>query len=205
MRVTIKSVQYRRKREGMTDYRKRLKYLSSGVPRLVIRRSLRYYIAQLVVYAPKGDKTVAVANSGELKKFGWTNGSGNMPSAYLTGLLLAKRAVAAKHSEGIVDLGLNISIGGSCFYAVVKGAIDGGMKIPCGEEALPSKERLEGSHIANYASMLKSKSEAEYKKRYSAIIKSGADPAKISEQFQKAKETILKNSGLKVQKNEKQQ
>ena len=41
---------YRRKREGKTDYRKRLRLLLSGKPRLVIRRSLRDISAQVIEY-----------------------------------------------------------------------------------------------------------------------------------------------------------
>ena len=38
---------YRRKREGRTNYKKRLALLKSGQPRLVIRRSNRYLQFQL--------------------------------------------------------------------------------------------------------------------------------------------------------------
>ena len=43
-------------------------------------------------YHPEGDRVVTYAHSMELKKFGWKKNSGNIPSAYLVGLLLGKRA-----------------------------------------------------------------------------------------------------------------
>ena len=49
-------VPFRRKREGKTDYRRRLKLLLSGKPRLVVRKTSNHAIAQLVEYTLQGDK-----------------------------------------------------------------------------------------------------------------------------------------------------
>ena len=51
-------VPFRRRREGKTDYRKRLKLLLSRKPRLVVRKSLNNIIAQIVEYDEKGDRVV---------------------------------------------------------------------------------------------------------------------------------------------------
>jgi len=143
-------VMYRRKREGRTNYRKRLKLLMSGSPRLVIRRTNKNIIVQIVRYSDTGDAVVVTANSSELKKQGWNHATGNIPAAYLTGILAAKKALSKKTTNAIVDLGLQTPSSGSRMYAVVKGAIDAGMTIPCSEEAFPSEERLKGTHIDAY-------------------------------------------------------
>ena len=62
---------FRRRREGKTNYKKRLKLLLSKKPRLVVRKSLKYIRAQIVEFDKKGDKTLASAFSRELKKLGW--------------------------------------------------------------------------------------------------------------------------------------
>ena len=92
MNTTIKSVPFRRKREGKTNYKKRLKILLHRKPRLVIRKSLNSIIAQIVEYNADGDKVVLSAHSKELGKFGWKPNKGNLPSAYLIGLLIGKKA-----------------------------------------------------------------------------------------------------------------
>ena len=43
-------VPFKRKREGKTDYKKRLKLLSSSKPRLVIRKSLKNMTVQIIEY-----------------------------------------------------------------------------------------------------------------------------------------------------------
>ncbi len=147
---TIYRVKFRRRREGKTNYKKRLALVKSEKPRLVIRVLNRQVIAQLVIYDPRGDKVVASASSHELKKFGWEGHPGNAPSAYLTGLLLGTRAKKKGYSEAILDIGLHTPVPGSNVYAALKGAVDGGLDVPHSEEVLPSEDRIRGSIIAEY-------------------------------------------------------
>lgn len=70
MRRVIKVVNFRRKREGRTDYKKRLKMLVSSIPRLVVRRTNKSIIVQVVEYSENGDKVIITANGSELKKHG---------------------------------------------------------------------------------------------------------------------------------------
>jgi len=139
---------FRRRREGKTNYAKRLQLLRSEKPRLAIRKSLKYLQAQIVEYDEIGDKTVASANSKELKKFGWKFSCKNTPAAYLTGLIIGKRAVAAKIKEAVLDIGLYESTKGSKIYALVKGTIFAGLNIKSSENVMPSDERISGEHIA---------------------------------------------------------
>lgn len=141
---------YRRKREGKTNYKKRLKLLLSGKPRLVIRPSLKNVTAQIIEYNPKGDQTIASAHSRELAKFEWKFSTGNVTTAYLTGLLLGKKALKKKIKEAILDIGLRTPIKGSKVFACLKGVVDAGVSVPVSEEILPSPERISGKHIADY-------------------------------------------------------
>ena len=57
---------FKRKTLGITDYKKRLRLLASNKPRLVVRRSLRHSIAQIIEYNEKGDKVLVSATTREL-------------------------------------------------------------------------------------------------------------------------------------------
>ncbi len=143
------AVPYRRKREGKTNYHKRLSLLKSGKMRLVIRKSLKNTKAQIVEYVPQGDRVVASAFTAELKKLGWNHATGNIPAAYLIGVLLAARAKEKDIKEAIVDLGLQQNTRGR-LMAVVKGCKDAGLAVPVEEAALPADERVMGKHVASY-------------------------------------------------------
>ena len=146
---------FKRRRLGKTDYRKRLKLLLSKKPRLVVRRSLKYILAQIVEFSKEGDKTLAQASSKELKKLGWEFACDNLPAAYLTGLLIGRKALAKGIEESILDSGLYSSTKGNRIFAVVKGAIDAGLKIPVDEAVLPTEERIKGLHISSYLEKFK--------------------------------------------------
>lgn len=150
----MRFVKYRRKREGKTDYRKRLRLLVSGSNRMVIRKTNKHIILQIIEYFEDGDKVLVTVNSSELKKYGWNKATGNIPASYLTGLILAKKALRKSIDSAIVDIGLQTPTKGSRLFAAVKGAIDGGMKISCSDDAFPSIERINGTHISKEMSLL---------------------------------------------------
>jgi large subunit ribosomal protein L18 len=151
MRHVIKVRKFKRKTEGRTDYRKRLKMLISGMPRLVIRRTNKNMIVQVVEYSENGDHVVVTANSSELKKLGWKHATSNLPAAYLTGMLAAQKAKKKGVENAIVDLGLQPVKKGAKLYSAVKGAKDNGLSIPASEEVFPTEDRISGKHIAAYA------------------------------------------------------
>ncbi|MBS3055516.1 MAG: 50S ribosomal protein L18 [Candidatus Aenigmarchaeota archaeon] len=139
---------FKRRRLGKTDYTNRLKLLSSKKPRLVVRRSSNYITAQIINFELIGDKTLVSASSKELKKMGWKFSTDNLPASYLTGMIVAKKAGKKGIKEAILDSGLYASTKGNRIYAVVKGAIDGGLNIPINEEILPTEDRIKGTHIS---------------------------------------------------------
>ncbi len=189
MKKTHFNLKVKRRRKGVTDYKKRLKILLSGKPRLVVRKTLNNILAQIIEYAPQGDKVVISAHSSELKKFGWSAGTGNLPSAYLTGLLLGKKAKKKGVKEAVLDIGLNIPTKGGKLYAALKGAVDGGINIPHSEEILPSQERIKGAHISSFSKLLKD-GKVKSDKQFAAYAKGSADPLKMNDYFDNVKKKI---------------
>ena len=143
------SVRFKRRREGKTNYPKRIAMLKSGEPRLIVRRSNNYIQLQFVKYDSKGDKTLIMVNSIILqKKYGWKYGCKNTPAAYLTGLLAGKLAVKAGISKAIADVGLRAKTKGARIFAAIKGAADAGLKINVNPKILPAEDRILGKHIS---------------------------------------------------------
>lgn len=160
---------FRRRREEKTNYVKRLGMLKCGQMRLVVRKSNNNTTVQMVKYEKRGDEIIASAISKELAGFGWGAHTGNVPSAYLTGLLCGFRARKKGTESAILDIGLNTPVHGSRIFAALKGAVDAGLKVKCDESVFPSAERVCGKHINE----------------------------KVSEQFEKVKAEIAGRQGGK--------
>lgn len=141
-------VAFRRRREGRTDYRQRARLLRAGVPRAVVRTSLRHASVQMIEYDAKGDRVLASAHSNELAESGWDKSTGNLPAAYLTGYLAGLRAKKKGVEEAVLDIGLKEPVKGAACFAVLKGLLDAGVEIPHGEEVLPPQDRIMGKHIS---------------------------------------------------------
>ena len=174
-------VQFRRKREGRTDYRHRLRLLRSGKPRLVTRISLKHITAQVVRATIKGDLTLASAHSKELEKLGWKGHTSNTPAAYLVGMLCGRRALKIGVGECVLDIGMHDPTPRAKVFAVTKGALDVGLQIPHDEGVLPSDERVRGEHVAKYAAKLKEKDEKIYRTRFSAYLERGLPPEQLKD------------------------
>ncbi len=141
-------VPFRRKREGKTDYRKRAKLVMSGKPRLVVRKSLKYVVVQLIEYHPTGDVTVASASSKELKGLGWKGGASNIQAFYLTGLMCGLRVVVdKKHKVAVFDSGHYSLNKKSKIFAALKGSLDAGMDIPHSSDVLPDDETVKDKDV----------------------------------------------------------
>ncbi|MFT4891261.1 MAG: large subunit ribosomal protein L18 [Halobacteriales archaeon] len=170
----------RRRREVRTDYHQRLRLLKSGKPRLVARKSNKHVTAQLVTAGPDGDETVASAHSSDLAEYGWEAPTGNLPAAYLTGLLAGKRALDAGLDEAVLDIGLNTATPGGKVFAVQEGAIDAGLEVPHNDSVLADWSRTRGEHIAAYAEQL---DEPLYGGEFDAID--------LPEHFDDVRETLI--------------
>lgn len=144
-----KKVPHRRRREKKTNYKKRLKLLKSGEYRLVIRKSNNSTLGQIIKYEPKGDKTIVSSGSLKLEKFGWKKHSGNIPAAYLAGLLLGEKSKEENIKKAVLDIGLQESTKGNRIYAFLKGVVDSGIDVPHSKKILPSEDRIKGKHIGD--------------------------------------------------------
>ncbi len=140
--------QKRRRRENKTDYKARRNLLLSGLPRIVVRRTNKYFILQSVESIEAQDKVISTMNSKELIKHGWDKKkSGSLksiPAGYLAGLMFAKKLGKGKY---IMDLGMTRTGKGRRIFSVVAGLVDGGLDIPVNKKVFPSEERLMGEHI----------------------------------------------------------
>lgn len=141
-------VKPRRRRQGRTDYRKRLRLLKSRKIRIVVRKSLKNTQIQFIEYKEEGDKIIASAKSNELlSKYDWKHSTASTPAAYLTGLLAGKRATDKGISECVLDIGRHQPVTGSKLFASLKGIVDAGVDCPFSEEKLPKEDRLMGKHL----------------------------------------------------------
>jgi len=179
------TVPMRRRREARTDYHQRLRLLKSGKPRLVARKSNKHVRAQLVTTGPQGDRTVAAAHSGDLREYGWEAPTGNMPAAYLTGLLAGLRALEAGLEAAVLDIGLNSPTPGSKVFAVQEGAIDAGLEVPHNDDVLADWSRTRGEHIAEYA-----------EQREDPLYSGDFDATDLPEHFDDMRDTLLDGENL---------
>lgn len=136
----------RRRLEKKTDYKLRFGLLKSGKTRLVIRKTNKYLIAQIVSTEIAQDKVLIGMSTKDLLSNGWPKEKSgslkSLPACYSLGFILGKEMKTKKISESILDLGMHRNIHKSRIYALVKGVIDAGISIPCSEEALPTEQDL---------------------------------------------------------------
>jgi len=180
-------VAFKRRKEGKTDYGARLKLIELDKLRMVVRITNSHVISQIIKVAPEGDKTVISAHSNEIKKMGWLGSTKNSSAAYLTGFLCGKKALNEGIDGAILDIGLKSPTKGTKVFAVLKGAVDAGFNIPHGDAILPSDERINGEHVAQYAESL---SDDEVNEKFSGYIKNGLSPKDLPDHFGKIKQKI---------------
>jgi len=145
-------------------------------------------------------------------RYGLPVGLTNYSAAYCTGLLCARRLLNhfgidsqfpgtpkfdEKFEQGVskegkstrrpfkvlLDVGLARTVTGAKVFAAMKGAIDGGLKVPHKKnkpnntKRLPPtdalRSRIYGGHVAEYMKTLKKNNEAKYNKQFSQFVKAG--------------------------------
>jgi len=145
-------------------------------------------------------------------RYGLPVGLTNYSAAYCTGLLAARRLLHTlgidslfqgttkydeKFEQGssgkdkaarrpfkvLLDVGLARTVTGAKVFAAMKGAIDGGLKVPHKKgrpnntKRLPTadnlRSRIYGGHVAGYMANLKKNNEAKYNKQFSQFVKAG--------------------------------
>ncbi len=174
---------FRRRAEGKTNYHRRMKLLKSKKLRAVIRASNNHIIVQIIQSKIGGDKIIVSAHSKELvSKFGWNANTGNIPAAYLTGFLAGIKAKKQNVQEAILDLGMFLHR--NRVLAAFKGVVQSGIEIPHNEDFFPDniEEIITGSHIEQYANLLKSENPEKYEQVFSGYLKkNNINPQKISQ------------------------
>ncbi|EXB88312.1 60S ribosomal protein L5 [Morus notabilis] len=157
-------VKFKRRREGKTDYRARIRLINQdknkyNTPkyRFVTNKNI---IAQIVSASIAGDIVLAAAYSYELPQYGLEVGLTNYAAAYCTGLLVARRVLKQLEMDGeyegnveatgedfsveptenrrpfraLLDVGLIQTTTGNRVFGALKGALDGGLDIPHSEK-----------------------------------------------------------------------
>merc|ERR1712166_327599 len=177
-------VKPKRRRQCKTDYyaRRRLvqqdknKYDSKKY-RLVVRRTNTKFITQIIFSTMTGDRVLCAAESSELKAHGLSAGLTNYASAYVTGLLLARRLLKQvglndlykatsdvngeyfnvdddvdddkRPFKALLDVGLQRTTTGARLFGVLKGACDGGLNVPHKTKRFPGYSRAKITQIEN--------------------------------------------------------
>ncbi len=174
---------FRRRRDrALTNYKRRIALIKGGVDRLVVRKTTRSVIVQVVRYEPDGDKIICSTDARELKKYGWETRC-NIPTAYLSGLLTSKK-LKEKELKMVFDIGIYKPMKNSVVFAAVKGCVDGGLKVASSIEF--NEGRLSGKHISDFMEKA-SKEKEKYKNQFSKYP-SGS----LEEKFKEVKERITK-------------
>lgn len=243
---------FRRRREAKTDYVQRTQLIQQDKTkygaakyRLVARITNTKVIAQIVVAELTGDKTVCQALSTELPKYGIKLGLSNYPAAYATGLLVARRFLTQmkladvfkteiteeylndeenrRPFKVILDVGLARTTTGAKVFAVMKGAVDGGLFIPhnvcrlackfdkkdkdAGKDRkdVPAEKIVKGNQyyilggaVADYMRKLKKESEEKYNKQFSRYVKAGITADNLEKIYKDAHAAIRKNPAATV-------
>jgi len=203
--------------------------------RLVVRMTNKKVITQIVYATIKGDRTLVQATSKELEKFDVPCGYTNYPACYATGLLIARRTLdkvgladAIKGVEEadaeefhveeedndrrpfkvILDVGLTRTLVGSRCFAVLKGAVDGGLHIPHSVKKFPGYgepeergmdyeydapahlERILGTHITEYMEMMQEEDPDRYKQIFAAYIEHDIEPDGIEDLYKECHSKI---------------
>jgi large subunit ribosomal protein L18 len=191
---------FRRIREKKTNYRKREKLLVGKRDFVTVNVSDQNISAQLIRPELLGDKVMASVHSNELLSYGWKGSRKNIPSCYLVGLLLGKKCLQKKISSAILYIGKRHFT--TKIAACLKGLSEAGLELPFSESILPSEDRIQGNHIADYAKKLKANDDM-YKSRFSSNLGSGLEPEKYPTHFSEVKDKIVHDKAEKEKESEK--
>lgn len=191
---------FRRIRERKTNYRKREKLLVGKKDFVTVNVSDQNISAQLIRPDLLGDKVMASVHSNELLSYGWKGSRKNIPSCYLVGLLLGKKCLQKKISSAILYIGKRHFT--TKIAACLKGLSEAGLEMPFSENILPSEDRIQGNHIADYAKKLKANDDV-YKSRFSSNLGSGLEPEKYPSHFSEVKDKIVNDKVKKEKESDK--
>ncbi len=181
----------KRIRNKKTNYRKRKAVLISRRNFITIKTSNENIHCQLIKPNLKGDMVLNFSNSKELAKYGWRGASNNLSASFLVGLLMGKKMISKNNDSAILYTGKTSFT--SKIAACLKGVASAGVKIPLSEESMPDENRINGTHVAKYAAVLK-QDKAIYEKRFSKLLNNNLDPEEYPKHFEDIKNKILSSN-----------
>lgn len=197
-RVSSRRLAFRRRRAGKTDYYQRIGLLKAQGLRLVIRPTLSNLIAQFVEARIEGDVVVEAASSKELAgSYGWKAPNGNIPAAYLTGLLVGLEAKKRGIEKANLDVGVGKPTASSRLYAALKGVLDAQVEVPHDDGVVPEESRIKGEHIAQYAKLVGADGE-RYQRLFSQYLAKGLKPEDLPTHFEDVKRAMIEKLSVDV-------
>lgn len=207
--------------------------------RFVVRITNKDVICQVVSSKMIGDEVFCAAYAHELKRYGLHVGLTNYAACYCTGLLLARRLlkkVGMEDYEGVeevsgeyfveeadyeeenpkepfecyLDVGLRRTTTGARVYAAMKGATDGGLKIPHRENGkqFPGyfneegeatfnpefcKKYILGGHVGEYMDLLEKDNQEKFNSHFSQYIAKGIKSGDLEDLYTKVHAAIRAN------------
>ncbi|GAB0495818.1 hypothetical protein MMPV_007125 [Pyropia vietnamensis] len=215
---------YARKRLITQDKRK----YNSPKYRLVVRFSNRDIVCQIVAAKLIGDEVLCAAYAHELPRYGIKLGLTNYAAAYAVGLLIARRMLSKlglaetyvgkqevdgemyeieqegnrRPFKALLDVGLSSTTTGKKVFAVMKGAVDGGMNVPHNEKRFPAwtkdegfspeelKKRILGIHVSEFMEELEEEDPDKFKVQFSRYIAAGIKAEDLEDIYTNAHEAI---------------
>jgi len=204
--------------------------------RLVVRFTNSDIIVQIVYATVQSDRILSSAYARELKqeRYGVKAGTHNYAGAYATGLLAARRVLKklnldsiytgnpktdgtyylVKEVEGqrrpflvLLDVGLARTSTGAKIFAVLKGAVDGGLEIPHKPKRFAGynsdtrkfdpkvlRKYIFGGHVTEYMKLLQSEDQEKYQKQFSDYIKNQIGPDDIEKNVDKSSRSYPQRS-----------
>jgi len=216
--------------------------------RFVVRISNRNIVCQVISATTLGDRVFAAAYSHELPRYGLKVGLTNYAACYCTGLLLARRLlkkVDMEDYEGLdepngeyfmeeadydeenpkepfecyLDVGLRRTTTGCRVFAAMKGATDGGLKVPHRDtgKQFPGwvrqsnesdeffdpeicRKYIMGGHVADYMRLMESENKEKYKDHFAKYLAEGLTADNLEAKYAEVHAAIRKNPGAMPKK-----
>ena len=183
----INDMKFKRRRLGLTNYKKRLALVKGNMDRVVVRKTNRRIIGQMVSYEEKGDKIIGCADSNELVK------ALRMAEQDQQAHCVPNWAAPCQEGEGqearsVLDIGIarpgeeldtfRIREGMHRRRPEAQGQLEIDMKM------------LDAAKIAKYAETLKG-DKAAFKKQFGGYSEKGVQPETLPKLFNEVKAKIL--------------
>jgi len=214
--------------------------------RLVVRFTNKDIIVQIVYATLSCDRVMSAAYAHELKqeRYGVKAGSHNYAGAYATGLLAARRVLKKLNLDSVytgnqktdgtyylvkeiagqrrpflvlLDVGLARTSTGAKIFAVLKGAVDGGLEIPHKPKRFAGynsetrkfdpkilRKYIFGGHVSDYMKHLQADDPEKYQAQFSDYIKNQVSADAIEKMWVNCHAAIRKDpSHIPTKKPEK--